>query len=891
MTQRTIRDEFVFLNVSLTEDGSSVPGDRSDQPSSSIAPTSGKAFDDSQRLNRVFADLGKLREKYADTTYVYSKNMAEAAQIQDNTYNLGGMDTGMKAKIRSKAMSTIQLWASIRTTMSRILDPADTLIQDLSQYDNVLGDDPSMLGEVLREYVRELKDNIIPKVKKCKQEILDTPTVAETITPSKPVLVEPEPDKVDKNPTVPARTMQQWVYDFSLYYVRPDNVSVDLTKYINEFVQNMEYDALVMPLYSMMLTVNELTYRDFKDHFETLRFYMSVDKYVRGHGDPDDHIVRMKVLDNTEMVALDPLLNTDGAAEGSPLAGLPSHPLKLDLVSKRNVDINSKVRSKVYRNATMLDVITSLLTDAVNEQIKQEVSDRERVTFTVTPPDNIREYEQVILDPGSLADNIRQLQEKYGVYSTGIRMMMSSVGEVYDESSKTSSMVTLVTVSDKGGHAFGKGGIEQVLIEVVDKVSRVNVGEYESGSFVDKESRLCLVRTQEAYQIDKRNSARILDGESVRVMGSSQDDSFSSECDISENEDSPQRTYWGANDNPYNLTQLQDEIREKALSIAIQCNDVDAYMLNSNMRYVLKFFNNDDAAYSGEYRLKGMQFRFLSEGTMQPKQGVSLQCFLYLTNIPNVTVNGVSMKRPTYSERVRQMREDYAAYKGKTGGNTSGSGKLSASPPLLKVEKKGGPYLPKFAGNTDYNGDVVPKELKPSDMMSDTVKFLDIYTTKDSVDPVRGNYICQDFDLYCYAQKFATKLLDPIFQQYGKCIGGGGKMNSWYRYTVPTGGAAKSSHMWAMAADLALTSALGDSLCEPFHWIATQSGLDFDQVILEGNGKEWRWIHVGMNYNGVNRRQILLINNSLSGNYVRAEKDFFTSPDQAKFADFMTKIR
>jgi hypothetical protein len=863
---------------------------RQDVPASKLKPTSGKLHDEAEKRSRDFEELKKLRGEERGVSYTHLKKLEEYCVWFDKpnyAFKADAFTPEQKAEDRQRAEAGIDAFFMIDNRIAKVLDPTELTAYSLDQYDDYIANVrcDAILKPILTDYFADMK-KIAKKVEPIKKKVLDEDTL-QTVTPVAPALKPTAPDQPDKDPTIPARTLDQWVYDFEMYYIRPDNQVVRVDQYIDELVYNMEFDIFVMPIYSVHMIVTPDVYRDFKENFEQLRWYLSVKKYVKPTT-KDGYTLKHSILENHSMVALNPDLPTDGTTTDGPLSGVPSLPVKLDLVSKRNIDLNGKMRSKVFNNVTLLDVITALLTESYNDQVKADASESDLVTLNITPPDNTRTYEQIILDPGNVSQNLKQLQEKYGVYQTGLRCMFDTVSYVPKADGKEFTNRTTITVTDKSGNAPSPKQLEQVMIEILDRNTRQTPGEYESGMRMDAKNNIAIVRTMEAYQIDKRNAAKIIDGDSVRVISSSQDDTVDSECDINPDLESPQRTYWGKNSNPYNLTQLQDTTREKLLSIAVQASNVNAYMFNKNLRYVLKFYNRDDEAYSGEYRIKALQFRFKTEGKLAVKEGVPVASFFYFTNIPNIMINGASMKKETYSEKVQRMKNDYAAFKGK---GTVSNPTLASGPPLIRAPKRGGPFLPSFDGNNDYLGKEVPKEIKPDYPMSKHVKFVDVYTTADGTYPERGNAMCQELDLFNFCQKFSSKILDPIFDKYGKCVGAGGKLNSFFRYHVPAGGSSKSSHMWAMAADLLLTAGGGDSLCEPFWWIATQSGLDFDQVILEGNGSEWRWIHVGARYNGTNRRQVLLINNSKGGQYIQANLSLFTSPDKAKFADFMKKIR
>ena len=61
-----------------------------------------------------------------------------------------------------------------------------------------------------------------------------------------------------------------------------------------------------------------------------------------------------------------------------------------------------------------------------------------------------------------------------------------------------------------------------------------------------------------------------------------------------------------------------------------------------------------------------------------------------------------------------------------------------------------------------------------------------------------------------------------------------------------------------------------------------KSGLPFDQVILEGNGKEWRWIHIGWKVNGAPRLKWMYTKTGQPGTYKYVNADKFTSPSMAE---------
>ena len=96
-------------------------------------------------------------------------------------------------------------------------------------------------------------------------------------------------------------------------------------------------------------------------------------------------------------------------------------------------------------------------------------------------------------------------------------------------------------------------------------------------------------------------------------------------------------------------------------------------------------------------------------------------------------------------------------------------------------------------------------------------------------------------------------VLDPLRDYMGKAI----NVTSGYRCEAlnkKVGGAAKSSHLYGMAADITIGTKSGNKTLAK----VIVAKYPFDQVIDES---DYQWVHVSYNPNGTNRRQILRIKN------------------------------
>lgn len=100
--------------------------------------------------------------------------------------------------------------------------------------------------------------------------------------------------------------------------------------------------------------------------------------------------------------------------------------------------------------------------------------------------------------------------------------------------------------------------------------------------------------------------------------------------------------------------------------------------------------------------------------------------------------------------------------------------------------------------------------------------------------------------------RLATYLLDPIRERYGFPL----LVTSGFRCTLLNsivGGVANSQHCKGLAVDLVCND------LDKLFSIIKESGLDYDQLIRESNGKS-KWIHVSIAEKGKTpRKQVLTI--------------------------------
>ena len=732
----------------------------------------------------------------------------------------------------------------------------------------------------MTEIVTPSKSNLKPTVGKQADSAKNSTTTVVDKTSSQPVL------KADTTLTYPIRKLDTWHYDIDLFYIRPDNTKIDISKFVKDLTYSMDYDRYVAPIFTAIILGNDYFIEDLKYHLDNLKFFITLKKFKRvspttnnSTSTKDKPYIKSEIVfKDRELLPVNPTVLDLTVQEGhKDYKNIPRRRVKIDFIGKRENEMNHIVQSKIYKDVTVYDVISSLLSEAEKIEIENDKgSSQEKFRVVISPPDNTKKYEQIVLTPGSLSDTLTQLQQDYGIYKTGVRVYLSSADV------KDGKHEKLITVTDKGGISPVDGAITKALFEIIE-VTNSNLPESTiGGSLILNDTLIC--RTFNPYVIERNNAKKLTLGESVRVVGSSQDRHSYSLCDVRDGF-LKQKTYWNNNDNPYMLTEIQDFIKQSDATIVLKMDNIDVMMFSNNLEYTLKFYNKDDIAYSGLYRLTNVHFQFTFLG-MSDKDNIAISALFRFTNSPKLSVEGVTQEKQSYDDKLTNYNNtDSELKKVSLADNTPTNIKnipIKEVPQEPAVGLKG-PFKVAYPGQEDNNGVVIPPTIGYDYKMSDHVVFGNIYDTLISDDSrlKKAFSLCNNYKLFMAAQILSKRILDPLISRFGKFKSSQGKLNSCYRMAN-----GSSSHNVALAADMTFTGN-GNVLAEAFFWVVSNRDiLGFDQVILESsNGNAWGWLHVGIKINGTNRKQCMYTKTAKKGSYKVINPNKFTSPSQAHFAN------
>jgi hypothetical protein len=164
------------------------------------------------------------------------------------------------------------------------------------------------------------------------------------------------------------------------------------------------------------------------------------------------------------------------------------------------------------------------------------------------------------------------------------------------------------------------------------------------------------------------------------------------------------------------------------------------------------------------------------------------------------------------------------------------------------------PFYSNFMGKKDFYNVEIPEKIPATWRMSDKTTLKDVYDTSFGNNPNLGDRLCNSYMHFIYAQRFAKEVLDPCITLLGS-KGTGDKFAHWYKYDIASPNAHTSMHLIALAVDSNFGGSNSNAIADKFFKLF-KSSIEYDQIILLGNGSEWESIHVSKQLNGTNRKEI-----------------------------------
>jgi hypothetical protein len=196
----------------------------------------------------------------------------------------------------------------------------------------------------------------------------------------------------------------------------PGEDTISTTKFnIGGMVIEKDFDNDIHPVIDLRLALTPIDIFNIISHKNDVRFNIRLDKYTYS-SDGDDYVSKDKVFDDIFVIYLDDnsvqldkdLYNVTKSTTGNKvdLSDI-SEVYDFFLFKENDIDSARKIINTVIEKGTMTDVLTYLLNESECNNV------------LMAPLDNHNTYENVILYPTTLINNINALNNSYGLYRHG----------------------------------------------------------------------------------------------------------------------------------------------------------------------------------------------------------------------------------------------------------------------------------------------------------------------------------------------------------------------------------------------------------------------------------------------------------------------------------------
>lgn len=381
------------------------------------------------------------------------------------------------------------------------------------------------------------------------------------------------------------------IYKYKVLVIALINGSSEINDFSNRvtgFVVENDYDINAFPMLKIRFTLNTPEYNFFIKNQDNLKLKFTVSKIaING----DKKIENPKIL--WQDIVMKPYefpkreINENKNVENQALT--PEHNLDLYCFELYHLRVNKLLNNAVYHEINMNKVLLRLFNQRYNTK---------DYSLLLEKSHNEKEYEQIFLQPNHFVKTLKYLQDNFGIYKEGMRLFFD-FKKVYMISKKTNLKET--------------GVINKVVIENFDSTS---ICSTQKGMKKDEDKQYILNVETELDLLSGKNISQELVGESIQIMNSSTIENECSEClditfdGIKNDSVDKENFYWNNIDNPFKITELENDIKDIHTKVRIMLYDVDLEIFSLINKFTLVNHREEYKKYNGDYQLSHLNYAF-----------------------------------------------------------------------------------------------------------------------------------------------------------------------------------------------------------------------------------------------------------------------------------------
>lgn len=371
--------------------------------------------------------------------------------------------------------------------------------------------------------------------------------------------------------------------DMDVYEVNP--------LYISDFSIFKEYDEYIYPYFNMRLTVPNQIFRAMRKHNNQITAYVRMVYSLFDSSEAADDSKQRKsinfIADNFVVFSKDnsPTLTEDfneivekADVESGDLNN--STNMEIMMVKKSTLELHDKIVNAIIVNATLMDILTYLLNQAGAKNV------------LCSPPNNRAVYEQFILPPMRLDENIHHVCNDYGFHNEGTTLFFD-----YN--------TTYILAKKAACTAWRKNEYRSTKI-IYNPIAKSGITT--QGVYIDSKERVNYCTMAEAT-VDTQSMVtdqvyganfQIIDNRTGVVTRAN------SNAKYAPGSGKVNRNLIVNTGNSGNAQALVERINEETVRMRVAIDNVLLTMLEPNKEFELIFLSGKLSKYSGKYRLVSM---------------------------------------------------------------------------------------------------------------------------------------------------------------------------------------------------------------------------------------------------------------------------------------------
>lgn len=422
-------------------------------------------------------------------------------------------------------------------------------------------------------------------------------------------------------------------YGVSIRYIPPkagEDEEINLGRHHTELRVVKDYDAQVMPYFRLHAVLSQRDVQRIRETWKEGRLFITIAKFRVDRGDEKDAEVdtgEFVMKDEEFKIMLGDMTPATTRMDdaGTQAMQLPTVEFPMEIAPILPLAINKAVSPEVFHDVTINDVVVSL--------IERHAPRGADYKFAMSPSDNPRRYETLMIPPLNFTQAMRYVDDVYGIYKGRLSVFMDTHRAYVTSSTKVTKNPPSIKAT-------------AVSLEVISAQAAGEAAA--SGSGFDAESRVIRLRTSSKVEVDASGPARSeVDGKSIQLVNTSFETNTELDCGswavdeendktgAASDEERKRKVFWQNYDNPLTGDRMKILARENYAPAVVQADGFDVAALEPTLLWRLLTSNDSTAVIEGNWKLRAAELVF----TKQKDSGStsSLQAMLKLVPATNET--------------------------------------------------------------------------------------------------------------------------------------------------------------------------------------------------------------------------------------------------------------